>query len=140
MYEIPQISFGVCSEISCHLFLFQLLKKGLLCCLTSLCLPLSPLLVTTTITEVVIMRLTGILLLALRLCGIEKISPHWPLHRKGDVMMGRFRTTLTSMSMATLLVHHLHIYIKSWLGVTAAQSMCNPLQYWQLAMGSTTSS
>lgn len=21
-YEIPQISFGVCSEISCHLFLF----------------------------------------------------------------------------------------------------------------------
>lgn len=30
MYEIPQISFGVCSEISCHLFSFLAVKKGAL--------------------------------------------------------------------------------------------------------------
>lgn len=88
------------------------------------------------------MRLTKVLLLALRisLCGIEKITPppHQPLHRKENMMV-RFRTTLRSMTMTTLLIHHLNIYIKSWLSVAAVYPLCNPLQCWQLVMGSASS-
>lgn len=62
-----------------HFFSFLAVIKGLTRCRTSLCLPLSPLPVTTTITVVAVMRLTKILLLALRisLCGIER-SLHAP--------------------------------------------------------------
>lgn len=54
-YKIHQISLGM---IFFHLSPFYRLKKGLALCLTSLCLSLSPLLITTTITEIVVMRLT----------------------------------------------------------------------------------
>lgn len=62
-----------------------------------------------------------ILLLALRisLCVLKRsLCPCWPLNRKGNVT-ARFTTTLRSMTMTTLLIHHPYIYIKSRLDVLA---------------------
>lgn len=115
-YKIPQISFGICSEIGWHIFSWFLAvkKRGSRAALLPsayLCLHYcllhnnrsghneadrNPIASTESLWH-----------------WKDHSTPHWPLHRKGDVMVVSFRTTPRSMSRATLPAHHLDIDISS---------------------------